>query len=154
MTRSLKAAVLAAGMALVAAACGDDGGSADVAAADGDGEFTLEIVSPSDGDEVGLPFALEFSTDAEIGPPDSGLHHVHVFVDGDMENFEIVDAETWEITADSEILAGVESGERVLTVTLHTAGHEPVGATDEVTVNLTEGGGQPPEDDGGSGYDY
>lgn len=137
-----------------AAACGSDDG--DVTTVDNgaaaEGEFTLEIVSPSAGAEVELPFTIELDVDTEIGPPESGLHHAHVFVDGDMGNFEIVDAETWEITADSAIMAGVESGERVLTVTLHTAGHEPVGATDEITIQLAGGGA--PADDDGNGIDY
>jgi hypothetical protein len=140
MTRRLRAAALVAGLALVTVACGDDGDTADVAAPEGDGEFTLEIVSPSDGAEVGLPFTIELSTNAELGPPDSGLQHAHVFVDGDMSNFEIIDSEAWEIGADSPILAGVEAGERVLNVTLHTANHEPLGAEHEVTIQLTEGG--------------
>lgn len=140
MTRKLRAAALAAGLALVAMACGDNGDTADVAVPEGDGDFTLEILEPSEGAEVGLPISIELSTNAELGPPDSGLHHAHVFVDGDMNNFEIIDAETFEIPADSPILAGVEAGERVLNVTLHTANHEPVGAEDEVTIQLTEAG--------------
>jgi hypothetical protein len=140
MTRRLRAAALVAGLALVTVACGDDSDTSDVAAPEGDGEFTLEIVSPSDGAEVGLPFTIELSTNAELGPPDSGLQHAHVFVDGDMSNFEIIDSEAWEIDADSPILAGVEAGERVLNVTLHTANHEPLGAEHEVTIQLTEGG--------------
>jgi hypothetical protein len=135
LRRFALAAVLAVGLA----ACGsDDGGDATTAVDDSD--FTIEIVSPSDGAEVGLPFTIELSTNAELGPPDSGLQHAHVFVDGDMSNFEIIDSETWEIGADSPVLAGVEAGERVLNVTLHTANHEPLGAEHEVTIQLTEGG--------------
>lgn len=140
MTRRLRAAALVAGLALVAGGCGDDGDAADVAAPEGESEFTIEIMSPSDGAEVGLPFTIELSTNAELGPPDSGLQHAHVFVDGDMSNFEIIESETWQIGADSPILAGVEAGERVLNVTLHTANHEPLGAEHEVTVQLSEGG--------------
>lgn len=138
----------------LAAGCGSDDDDAttvdDGAAAEG--EFTLEIVSPSDGDEVGLPFTIEFSTDAELGPPDSGLHHAHVFVDGDMSNFEIVDSETFEITADSPIMAGVEAGQRELNVSLHTATHEPVGPADEVTIQLADDGTEGDDEDSGPGY--
>ncbi|HSI93092.1 MAG TPA: hypothetical protein VK925_06295 [Jiangellaceae bacterium] len=140
MFRRLAMTTVAAALALGMSACGSDDEGDVTTATEGDSDFTVEIVSPSDGDEVGLPLAIELSTNAELGPPDSGLHHAHVFVDGDMSNFEIIDAETFEIPADSPILAGVEAGERVLNVTLHTANHEPVGAQDEVTIQLAEAG--------------
>ena len=152
MIRRAIATALAAGVALAVSGCGSDDDTVDAAAPENGGEFSVEILEPSDGTEVELPFTIELDVDTELGPPESGLHHAHVFVDGDMSNFEIVDAETWEITADSAIMAGVESGERVLTVTLHTAGHEPVGATDEITIQLAGGGA--PADDDGSGIDY
>jgi hypothetical protein len=152
MGRNLGVAILAAGLALIATACGDDGDTADVTAPESDGEFSLQILEPSDGAEVSLPFTIELDIDTEIGPPDSGLHHAHVFVDGDTSNFEIVDAETWEITADSPIMAGVEAGERTLTVTLHTSGHEPVGAGDEITIQLADGGAPASDDDNGIDY--
>lgn len=156
MIRKLTAAAATAVLVLAAAGCGTGDDTADVAAPadDGAGEFSVEILEPSDGAELSLPFTIELNASTDLGPPDSGLHHVHVFVDGDMGNFEIVDSVTWEITADSPIMAGVEPGERVLNVSLHTAGHEPVGASDEVTVTLTDGGGQPEDDDVGPSYDY
>ena len=152
MIRTSIATALATGLALAVSGCGGNDDTADVAAPESDGEFNLEILEPSDGAEIGLPFTIELDVDTELGPPESGLHHAHVFVDGDMANFEIVDSDTWEIAADSPIMAGVEAGERVLTVTLHTANHEPVGAMDEITVQL--GDGAAPAEDDGNGIDY
>lgn len=143
---------VAAALALGLSACGGDD-EGDVAATDDtDTDFTVEIDSPAEDAEVGLPFTIELTTNAELGPPESGLHHAHVFFDGDMDNFEIVDAETWEIAADSPIAAGIETGERVLNVTLHTANHEPVGAQDEITIQLTDAGIPGSDDDSDPGY--
>lgn len=149
MIRRLALATLAAGLALAATGCASDD-AGDVAVPETDGEFTVEILGPADGAEVGFPFTLELSVNTELGPPDSGLHHAHVFVDGDTGNFEIIDSETADISADSPVVAGVEAGERVVNVTLHTANHEPLGAEDEVTIQLTADG----ESESGGGREY
>jgi hypothetical protein len=145
-------ALIASAFVVAAAALGCGNDDADDVTTDpvSDGEFTVEIVSPADGDTVDLPFTVEIDTNVELGPPESGLHHAHMFIDGAEGDFEIIDTTSWEVTADSPALAGVEAGERVLTVRLHTATHEPVGAEDGVSVTLSVGGEQGSD----SGRDY
>lgn len=140
--------------AMFIGACGGDDATTepDAAEAGAAGGNGLRIVEPADGDDVEVPFTVRLEVDAPLGPPESGDQHVHLFFDGDMSEFEIVDADTWEVTAESAALAGVEPGERVLNVSLHNADHTPVGPEDEVTVTLA--GDAPESDTEGPAYDY
>lgn len=126
--------------AALAAACGgSDGGT------DGAGE--VRITSPKDGAAVGQPFTLRFDA-GDIGPPDSGKDHVHVFVDGDEDDFTVV-------TTGSFVVKRLSNGEHTITVTKHRADHSPTGAEDEIEVDVTRGGTSDDDsgDDGG-GYGY
>ncbi len=160
MCRTLFGGAVAVAGLLVATACGSSADSDDTAQTTtevADEDLTVQIVEPADGAEIAPPFTLELDVGVDIGPPESGLHHVHLFFDGEMANFEIVDSETWEVSADSDALAGLEPGEHVLNVTLNTAEHEPVGAEDEIGVTLTGTGGESsdsPSDSPGDPYEY
>ena len=81
-----------AALALVLAACGDDGDDATTAgAADAGGggdELSIDLVQPADGDEVGDTFDVEVDTGVELGEPDTGLHHVHLYYDGETADGE------------------------------------------------------------------
>ena len=66
MIRRVMAATLAAGLALAVSGCGSDDDTADVAAPENNGEFNLEILEPSDGAEVILPFTIELDVDTEL----------------------------------------------------------------------------------------
>jgi hypothetical protein len=133
---------------LVGAACGND--SSGDAAATGAGGPTLEITSPSDGDEVSVPFQVEVSSSEEIGPEESGLHHWHLFVDGN----EV------EYTVEPSTEAMVEDlapGEHTINASLQHADHSSAGASDEITVVVSEGGtGDDSNDESGTdpGLDY
>jgi hypothetical protein len=154
---------LLAALVLVAAACGGDdddtsaAGGSD-AGGGGGGEMAAEIVSPADGDTIDPNFDLELSSTEEIGEPDTGLLHYHVFIDGDEEDYEIVYENTHTVERD------LSAGEHTIEAALANPDHSLVdGATrDEMTVTVGEGGGtggggsDDSESDttSGGGYDY
>ncbi|HEX6325974.1 MAG TPA: hypothetical protein VFZ72_05335 [Jiangellaceae bacterium] len=136
-----KARVMAvAAIGLLAAACGGDN---DAATATGDDGTTLSITAPSDGAEVSVPFTVEIDSSEEIGTTDTGLHHVHVYWDGDESAFTLVETDSVEITDAPE-------GQHTLSASLHNADHTPAGV--EVDITLTVGEGS--ESDDGDGYSY
>jgi hypothetical protein len=138
---------------LVVAACGsdDDGGGAAATADGGDG-MSLSITTPDDGAELGVPFTVEFDSNVELGPTETGAHHVHLFWDGDDSEYLVVEADAVEVTDAPE-------GEHTLNASLRNADHSPAGAETEITVNVGAGaaGGGETGSDGTSdddAFDY
>ena len=128
------------------AACGGDDDDTSAGAEGGSGADgpTLEIVEPAESGAVSVPFTLNLESSEELGPEDSGLHHVHVFFDGDDSTYEIVRSETWEIGPDSPAVEGLTPGEHVLNASLRHADHSAAGAEAEITVMVGEGGATAP----------
>ncbi|MQA02352.1 MAG: hypothetical protein GEV07_06360 [Streptosporangiales bacterium] len=125
---------------VLAAACGGSGNGSD-------GGGKLRITSPSDGASVGQPFTLKFDA-GDIGPPDSGKNHVHVFIDGEEDDYTVV-------TKGSFVVKGLSNGDHTITVTKQRADHSPTGAEAEIDVNVTGGDKRDDDtDDDGGGYGY
>lgn len=134
---------------------GDDGGD-DTAGTSGDG-MTLEITAPSDGDEVQVPFTVEFESSEDLGPTEDGVHHVHLFFDGDDSEYTVVESDSVEVT-------DLPEGEHVVNASLRNADHSAAGVETEITVTVGAGSGAEPTDtepddaastnsgDGGTGY--
>lgn len=92
----------------------------------------LTLLSPGDGDVVTVPFEVQVSTSAALGPPESGLHHLHIWF-GD-------DAATQVIGEDRIVrITNAPSGEHVMHVSLRHADHTAAGA--DLSVRLTIVGG-------------
>jgi hypothetical protein len=145
---SFRVWILAAIALLVAAACDSNEGAAE---ASDDGP-TLSITSPSEGDELSLPFKVEISSSEEIGPEETGLHHWHLFVDGNELEYTVE-------PSSEAMIDDLSPGEHTINATLQHADHSSAGASDAITVmvgeegtvDVTEGGAgeeDPPE--GGS----
>ena len=141
-----------AALALLGAACGTE-----TAAGSGGGSPTLTIEQPADGARVQAPFEVRFSSGEELGSPETGNHHVHLFFDGNKEDYEVVNAETFLV---SEVPGG---GDHTIGASLHHADHSPAGAEDAVEVTIAGAGGsddtEPADEEGGDdggqgGYDY
>jgi hypothetical protein len=135
-------------VALLAAACGSEAS----VASGGDDGMEVSIDEPSDGAEVTTPFTVEVSSNEEIGPEDTGLHHVHVFFDGNDDEYQVVTSESVEV----EDLA---PGDHTIGVSLRNADHSPAGAEAEISVTVVEGegggtGGSEDPDRTDDGYDY
>jgi hypothetical protein len=137
--------------ALILAGCG--GGSSD---SGGDGP-SVTIEEPSDGDELTAPFTVVVDSSEDLGPTDSGNHHVHLYFDDNDSAYAVIESgngEEYEVAADSPALDGIEPGEHTLHVSLRNADHSAAGAEDEVTVTIGDGsggGGTDNGDDGGGG---
>jgi hypothetical protein len=131
---------LPAAFGLVLAGCGaadDDGGG-------GSGGPSVEIQQPADGDSLSVPFTMTVESSEELGTTDEGLHHVHVYFDGNDQSYEVIETpagEEIEIDADSPALEGVDTGEHTLQVSLRNADHSAAGAEDEISVMIGEDGG-------------
>lgn len=125
--------------------CGSDstagGGSSD--------SPSLTITSPSAGDTVGGTFTVKWDANVSLGDPDTGRDHVHVFVDGNTDDYSVVGGDSLEVT-------GLSPGDHTVDVTLQNADHSSAGAEDqvEVTVSGTGGDEDPSESSGGGGYGY
>jgi hypothetical protein len=139
-----KARVMAvAAVALLVAACGADDDGTTTASADGG--TTLSIVAPDDGAEVSLPFTVEFDSTEELGPTEDGVHHVHIYWDGDDSEYTVVEADSVEVTEAPE-------GEHTLNASLRNADHSPAGVEAEITLTVGSGGDSGTGDDGGIDY--
>jgi hypothetical protein len=155
--------LLAAALALVAAACGGDDGDTATADAGGEssggggggggGDMTIDFVSPTDGDSLEAPFEVEVDPSVDIGEPDTGLHHVHLYYDGniseDQSDYDILYEPTFEVDRD------LGEGEHTLEAVIANADHSLTDTSAEITVTVGAGGaggGTDATDPGG--YDY
>jgi hypothetical protein len=129
----LKQRVLISGaaIALVLSACnvGAEPGAGD--------DLTLSIATPTDGAEVSLPFEVELESNVELGAPDTGNHHAHLYFDTDIssEDYDMVYGTTAEVTRE------LEPGEHTIIASLRNADHSDAGPSQEITVTVTAGDG-------------
>src|SRR5690606_29929702 len=79
-----RAVVAVAALALLAAACGDDDGDTEASGGGGGDDLSITIETPADGASVDTPFEVKVDPSVDIGEPDTGLHHVHLYYDGEM----------------------------------------------------------------------
>jgi hypothetical protein len=142
-----------AALALLAAGCsGDDdddtvagesgaesGSGSDSGGGGGDGDLTISIADPSDGATVEPEFQVEVDPSVDIGEPDTGLHHVHLYYDGNQADgeYDIVYSadEPWTVDRD------LAPGEHTIEAFIANADHSLTDASDEVTVMVGEGAG-------------
>lgn len=148
--------LLLAGIALLAASCGAGGagGEGGVGAGSGGGAAgagAVTILEPANGAQVQVPFTLKVRSDVELGPTEKGVHHIHVFFDGDDSRYEVVEADTFEVKS-------LPPGEHVVNVSLRNADHSPAGSEAKVEVQVAGAGGGSTETTSGEpttrDYDY
>jgi hypothetical protein len=136
------AAALAAGLL---AGCGSQSSAGSGSGSDSP---TLSITSPSSGETVGSSFTVEWESDVDLGEPDTGKDHVHVFVDGNSNDYTVVGGDSFEVT-------GLSDGSHTVDVTLQHADHSPAGAEDQVDVMVSgSGSSDDSSSGGGGGYNY
>jgi hypothetical protein len=136
-------ALAAAGVLLLgAAACGDDddastssGDNSSDSNSGGDGSSSeaIEITSPADGDAVDGTFDVDFASSEDLGPTDTGKHHVHLFFDGS-DDYEVVESESYTVDE-------LDEGEHTIKAALANADHSLTGDETEITVDVGSGGG-------------
>lgn len=109
------------------------------ATACGKGATTVTIEEPQQGAEVRVPFTVDVSTNASLGPPDSGRPSLRVAVDG--IEVATVDDTTFEVTRQ------LVPGPHTIHVSLILPQGDDVGlddvpgGEDEVTVSVSGAGG-------------
>jgi hypothetical protein len=158
-----------AALALLVAACSDDdddtvagdpaaetgGGSDSGGGGGGDGDLAISIADPADGATVEAGFQLEVDPSVDVGEPDTGLHHVHLYYDGEQSDgeYDIVYSvdEPWTVDRD------LSPGEHTIEAFIANADHSLTGASDEITVMVGDGAGTgdtdtTESDDGPYGY--
>jgi hypothetical protein len=120
-------------------ACGGASGTED------GGSPAVTITSPTDGTTVGSDVQVTWKTNVELGPPESGRDHVHVFVDGHSNDYTVVGGHSFMVT-------GLSPGPHSIDVTLQHADHSSAGGDDEVDVTVSPNG-QAPASQGSSPSD-
>ena len=141
-----RAVLLAAAAALSLAACG----GSDSSTTAGGGSTKLTITSPADGATVKAPFTLKWDSSVPLGPPDSGKDHVHIYLDGNENDYTVVGGNSFRLTKDTP-------GEHEVEIALQHADHTPVGPESKITVTVSGSGGSgspSPSSDGGDGGGY
>lgn len=134
---------------------GVTGCGSDTAEAGSGGEQKVTIEEPADGASVDIPFTLRLGSSVELGPTESGNHHVHLYFDGDDSAYEVVESDSMEITKDSPAVKGLEPGEHELDISLRNADHSAAGFETKVMVQVGgSGGDKPADDDTGTGGGY
>lgn len=146
---------IAAAILAILAACGEEGAPG-AETPDSEGP-TVEIVSPADGEAVDGSFEIAVETDVDLGEPGTGLHHVHIFFDGDEAEYEMA-------FADRHQVEGLSPGEHTVEVVVANADHSLTEARQAITVEIgEEAAATPTTEPGGDvssttttalGYDY
>ncbi|WP_152365879.1 hypothetical protein [Microlunatus speluncae] len=113
----------------------------------GVGPATISITEPAEAAMVTQPFTLRVETSVELGPPESGKHHVHLTFDGREDDYTVEPDGTMTIDQ-------LSPGPHTIKVTLRHADHSPTGAEAELTVTVSDGSESVPPSDPNSGYGY
>jgi hypothetical protein len=99
-----------------------------------------------------LPFTVKYTSSQPLGPLSSGKDHVHVYLDGQKNEYTVVPATSY-------VIKNAPTGMHEVDVSLQHADHSPVGPTAHISVNITGAGSggstsAPTGGSGGGGYDY
>ena len=98
---------------------------------------------------------MEVDPSVDIGEPDAGLHHVHLYYDGNQSDgeYDIVYKRGRAVDRDRDL----GPGEHTIEAFIANADHSLTDASDEVTVTVGEGaggGGTTTTASDGGPYDY
>jgi hypothetical protein len=134
---------------VVVAGCGEDSDSSDESSGPAAGAaLSISIDAPTDGAEVPGEFEVDLSPSVEVGEPDTGLHHVHLFYDG-----KTAEGEYDMLFAPTAMVTGLAPGEHTIEAVIVNADHSPTDARAEITVNVTgAAGSETPSTDPYGGY--
>jgi hypothetical protein len=136
---------LLAAFSLAATACGgddDSGGGTEPAsgtaptdngAAGASGGLSIDIDEPADGADVSGEFAVNLTPSVEVGEPETGLHHIHLYYDGDTDEgeYDMVFGDSTTVTRQ------LEPGEHTIEAVIVNADHSLTDARTSITVNVT-----------------
>ncbi|HZD73788.1 MAG TPA: hypothetical protein VE776_07875 [Actinomycetota bacterium] len=137
-------------VALIVAGCASqDSGSSGAQSGGNSGNATVAFATPAANAKVTSPVKVEFTVQgAEIGQPETGKMHFHVYVD-QSSDYKILYAPSGQID--------VPAGQHTLKVVLAQPNHTETSATatQQIDVTGTAGGAAPTTTAaGGGGYGY
>jgi hypothetical protein len=130
---------VAAAAILLAAGCGDDDDTTAAGSGGGGGgggDMTIDIVEPADAAAVGSSFDVEVDPSVDIGEPDTGLHHVHLYYDGNTAEGEYDILYEPRFTVDR-----LDPGEHTIEAVIANADHSLTDARTEITVTVGDAAG-------------
>lgn len=120
---------LALALGLTACGGGQSGGSS--------GAMSVSVSEPTAGSTVALPFSVRVDSSVPLGATSTGRHHVHIWFDGNADNYRVVESDTTQIT-------DLAAGQHTMHVSLRNANHSAAGAETEVSITVTGGAGPNP----------
>jgi hypothetical protein len=97
--------------------------------------LTVAIDEPADGADVSGEFAVNLTPSVEVGEPETGLHHIHLYYDGDTDEgeYDMVFGDSTTVTRQ------LEPGEHTIEAVIVNADHSLTDARTTITVNVTGG---------------
>jgi hypothetical protein len=112
--------------------------------------MSLRITMPSNAAQVSEPFTIQVDASEALGKEDTGLHHVHLYYDGETAegDYDKVYDNRFEVTR-------LSSGTHEIQASLRNADHSDAGPSDTITVTVVGDDSAPPTsgaNDGGPGY--
>lgn len=128
--RSLSVVTALALGTTLTAGCSDDAPAPAERPGD-DGTF-LEVVTPTDGEQVGLPFQVQVNTNVVLGETEDERHHLHLWFGDNQSEFDVATSTTAQVEQ-------APGGATTLWVQVHTFEHQP--ASEPVPVSITVGDG-------------
>ncbi|TDX04050.1 hypothetical protein [Kribbella sp. VKM Ac-2566] len=148
---------------VVLIACSND----ESADAESSGGSSISITEPAKDAKVKLPFSVKIKAGEELGPTESGKHHVHLWLDNDSENYLVVESDAATVSPGMKATLsgkplGLAPGKHVIHISLRNANHSAAGAETEIPIELDSGTGpapsvsqtssEPPDYGNGNGY--
>jgi hypothetical protein len=124
------------------AACGG-GATGATASATGPNGLSMSVTEPTIGATVTVPFTIKVSSGVSLGVISTGMHHLHIWFDGDANKYEMVESDTGQAKS-------VPAGAHTMHVSLRNADHTAAGV--DVEVPLTVSGPGSTDDAPAPGY--
>lgn len=109
------------------------------------GALSVSVAEPVAGTTVSVPFAVRIASSVPLGPSESGRHHVHIWFDGQENDYLIVESDRVEI-------ADLATGTHTMHVSLRNANHSAAGAETEIPITVGDAGSGGPTADATETY--
>jgi hypothetical protein len=123
-------------------ACGG-GTTGATASATGPNGLSMSVTEPTMGASVTAPFTVKVSSSVPLGVVSTGMHHLHIWFDGDANKYQMVESDTGQVKS-------VPAGAHAMHVSLRNADHTAAGV--DVEVPLTVSGPGSTDDAPAPGY--
>jgi hypothetical protein len=109
-----------------AGACAPNAGTTESAAG---GAGALSVVEPAQGTTVSVPFTVTVQTADPLGESDTGRHHIHIFFDGNEDQYQISYTQSAQV-------GEAPPGAHTMTISLRNADHSDAGPRVDVPLTI------------------